>query len=101
MGGIDPLEGDDGDTVFRGVILRALGGFVAIVLLLLPHLHPSVEAADAPSPGNVVVEIHWPNHLDADVDFWSRRPATAWSAIRTRLGASSTCRATTSASSAM
>ena len=32
MGGIDPLDGDSGDTVFRDVILLALGGFVAIVL---------------------------------------------------------------------
>lgn len=75
MGGIDPLDGGDGgDTVFRDVILLALGGFVAIVLLLLPHLHPPVQAADAPPPGNVVVEIHWPNHLDADVDLWVEAP---------------------------
>ena len=74
MGGIDPLDNDGGDTVFRDVILLALSGFVAIVLLLLPHLHPPVEAADAPPPGNVVVEIHWPNHLDADVDLWVEAP---------------------------
>ena len=74
MGGIDPLDGDSGDTVFRDVILLALGGFVAIVLLLLPHLHPPVEAADAPPPGNVVVELHWPSHIDADVDLWVEAP---------------------------
>ena len=74
MGGIDPFDSDDSDTVFRDVILLALGGFVAIVLLLLPHLHPPVEAADSPPPGNVVVEIHWPNHLDADVDLWVEAP---------------------------
>ena len=39
MHGIDSLEDVDGaDTVFRDVIFLALAGFVAVVLMLLPHL---------------------------------------------------------------
>ena len=68
---------DDGgqDTVFRDVIFLALAGFVAMVLLLLPHLNPPAEAqAAVPSPGNVIVELHWPNGTDADVDLWVQAP---------------------------
>ncbi|MDX1422140.1 MAG: hypothetical protein R3322_03315 [Kiloniellales bacterium] len=76
MQGLDPLEGDNGhDTVFRDVIFLALAGFVAVVLLLLPHLHPPKEAEAAiRSPGNVIVEIRWPDDFDADVDLWVQAP---------------------------
>jgi len=73
---LDSLEGDNGhDTVFRDVIFLALAGFVAVVLLLLPHLHPPKEAEAAiRSPGNVIVEIRWPDEFDADVDLWVQAP---------------------------
>ncbi len=75
MEGLDPLEEDRGDTVFRDVIFLALAGFVAMVLLLLPHLNPPAKAdEEAPSPGNVIVEIHWPDDLNADVDLWVQAP---------------------------
>ena len=74
MHGLDSFEDDSGDTVFRDVILLALSGFVAVVLLLLPHLNPPVQAKEAPPPGNVVVEIFWPNGLDIDVDLWIAAP---------------------------
>lgn len=74
MDGLDDLDDDSGDTVFRDVILLALSGFVAIVLLLLPHLNPPVEAHEAPPPGNVVVEIRWPDTINADVDLWVEAP---------------------------
>jgi hypothetical protein len=76
MQGLDYFEGDQGsDTVFRDVIFLALAGFVAVVLLLLPHLHPPKEAEAAiRSPGNVIVEIRWPDEIDADVDLWVQAP---------------------------
>lgn len=76
MQGLDPFEGDQGhETVFRDVIFLALAGFVAVVLLLLPHLHPPKEAeAAVRSPGNVIVEIRWPDEIDADVDLWVQAP---------------------------
>jgi hypothetical protein len=76
MQGLDPFEGDEGhDTVFRDVIFLALAGFVAVVLLLLPHLHPPKEAEAAiRSPGNVIVEIRWPDEIDADIDLWVEAP---------------------------
>ncbi len=76
MQGLDPFEGDQGhDTVFRDVIFLALAGFVAVVLLLLPHVHPPKEAEAAiRSPGNVIVEIRWPDEIDADIDLWVQAP---------------------------
>jgi len=71
MYGLDTIEGDSSDTVFRDVIMLALAGFVAIVLLLLPHLNPPTEEdTDRPNPGNLIVEIRWPDDIDADVDLW-------------------------------
>jgi hypothetical protein len=76
MHGFEQLEPDDGDTVFRDVIMLALAGFVAMVILLLPHLNPPGKAAqeNAYAPGNVIVEIRWPDEIDADVDLWVEAP---------------------------
>jgi hypothetical protein len=76
MQDLDPFEGDQGhETVFRDVIFLALAGFVAVVLLLLPHVHPPKEAEAAiRSPGNVIVEIRWPDDIDADIDLWVEAP---------------------------
>jgi hypothetical protein len=77
---LDPGGGGDGDgddgTVFRDVILLALAGFVAMVVLLLPHLNPpgAEDTATVDIPGNVMVEIHWPDELDTDVDLWVQAP---------------------------
>ena len=75
MQGLDLLDENDGDTVFRDVIMLALAGFVAIVVILLPHLNPPVRATDsAPPPGNLIVEARWPDELDTDVDLWVEAP---------------------------
>ena len=76
MGTLDQLDEDEGGTVFRDVIMLALAGFVAMVLLLLPHLNPPGEAAkeNTQPPGNVIVEMRWPDELDADVDLWVEAP---------------------------
>ncbi len=66
-------EEDDG-TVFRDVIMLALLGFVTIVVLLLPHLNPPTRVSDARQPGNVVVELYWPDDMDTDVDLWVQAP---------------------------
>ena len=73
----DSFDEDFSGTVFRDVILLALLGFVAIVVLLLPHVNPDAEDKEAgvsPASGNVVVEIHWPDGLNTDVDLWVQAP---------------------------
>ncbi len=72
---IDFFDDESGATVFRDVIMLALAGFVMLVLLLLPHLNPRAIPQDpAPSPGNVMVELRWPDELNADVDLWVQAP---------------------------
>lgn len=75
MQSIDLIDDDSGATVFRDVIMLALAGFISIVILLLPHLNPRAKAEDSNrTPGNVVVELRWPDHVDADVDLWVQAP---------------------------
>ncbi len=72
---LDFFDDDGTSTVFRDVIFLALAGFVAMVLLLLPHLNPPATADEGtPAPGNVIVEISWPDQIDADIDLWVEAP---------------------------
>ncbi len=73
--GLDYLDEDTWGTVFRDVILLALIGFVAMVIMLLPHVTPKKEETEEQkAPGNVVVEMHWPNSMPYDVDLWVQAP---------------------------
>jgi hypothetical protein len=78
MQGLDQFDEEDvNGTVFRDVITLALCGFVAVVILLLPHLNPKQEAQAATAsmvPGNVMVEARWADELDTDVDLWVQAP---------------------------
>ncbi|MBC8339158.1 MAG: hypothetical protein ISR51_03340 [Rhodospirillales bacterium] len=75
MQGLDYLDEDTWGTVFRDVILLALIGFVAMVIMLLPHItKKKQDAEDQKAPGNVVVEMHWPSALPYDVDLWVQAP---------------------------
>ena len=75
---LDPFEEQtqSSDTLFRDVLSLALLGFLAVIVLLLPHIAPEgiKNTSDAPAPGNVVVEITWPDDMNADVDLWVQAP---------------------------
>jgi len=72
---LDELDDDTSGTVFRDVILLTLVGFVAMVIMLLPHVsRTKKEAAESKAPGNVIVEMHWPSNLPVDVDLWVKAP---------------------------
>ena len=83
MDGLDPIEGSADETVFRDVIMLALAGFMAAVLLLLPHLNPPTTTEDdKANPGNLIVEARWADDLNADVDLWVQalnQPAVGYS----------------------
>ena len=76
MRGLEPYQDESEGTVFRDVILLALAGFIAIVLLLIPHIAvPGAREADhAQPPGNILVEARWPDGSTADVDLWVQAP---------------------------
>jgi hypothetical protein len=78
MATLDDYGEDSSTTVFRDVIFLALAGFIAVVMMLLPHLNPPTKAEqDIASPGNVVVEVVWPAEINADVDLWVEAPGDA------------------------
>ncbi|MFQ5626132.1 MAG: hypothetical protein ACE5FM_05705 [Methyloligellaceae bacterium] len=71
----DDFGDDNTDTVFRDVILLTLVGFVAMVIMLLPHIQKKKEETeDHKAPGNVIVEMHWPSDIHVDVDLWVKAP---------------------------
>lgn len=72
---LDEFDEENTETVFRDVILLTLVGFVAMVIMLLPHLNKKQEERqDHKAPGNVIVELHWPNEMEVDVDLWVQGP---------------------------
>ena len=72
---IQEEDSDSSGTVFRDVLMLALTGFVAIVLMLLPHLTRSTEkTSEHQEPGNVIVEMRWPSEQPVDVDLWVKAP---------------------------
>jgi hypothetical protein len=74
MHGLDPLD-DESGVVFRDMIMLALLGFVTIVILIIPHINPVAKPVQREqAPGNVIVEIRWPDQLNTDVDLWVQGP---------------------------
>ena len=74
MFGLDPLE-DESGVVFRDMIMLALMGFVTIVILIIPYINPVAKPVQKEqAPGNVIVEIRWPDELNTDVDLWVQGP---------------------------
>ena len=72
---LDYLDEEGWGTVFRDVVLLALIGFVAMVIMLLPHITLAKKESEAlKAPGNVVVELHWPSEHAVDVDLWVKAP---------------------------
>jgi len=75
MDELDDLDEAVSGTVFRDVLMLALIGFVAIVIMLLPHLNRAKKEVDErKQPGNVVIEMHWPSDQPFDVDLWVQAP---------------------------
>lgn len=69
------LIDSDEDTVFRDVIMLALAGFVAIVILLIPFINQDAKKEEeAKAQGNLFVEIRWQDNSPNDVDLWVKAP---------------------------
>lgn len=98
MNEFDELEADNTNIIFRDVILLALAGFMAVVIIMLAHINPpgkKNEADDA--PGNLIVEINWDIERNIDVDLWlkaggnkpigySNKSGPVWNLLRDDLG---------------
>lgn len=72
---LDLFDEESATTVFRDIIMLALAGFVTLVMLLLPFINPEAVAEDSDqAPGNMIVELRWPDQMNADVDLWVKAP---------------------------
>lgn len=72
---LDLFDEESGTTVFRDIIMLALAGFVTLVMLLIPHIHPDAVSEDTDkAPGNMIIELRWPDDLNVDVDLWVQAP---------------------------
>ena len=59
---LDVEREDASGTVFRDAILLSLLGLMLIIVILLQYFNPPTQEAAKPNPpGNVIVEIEWPN----------------------------------------
>lgn len=58
------------DRLGMDFMLLALLGFVAMVVIMLPYIAIPKTKSAPPPQGNLVVEIHWDDKKDVDVDLW-------------------------------
>ncbi len=64
-------------TVWLDTALLMLGGFVLMTVLMMTVMNPPAKSSETDgvkSPGNVIIEAQWPDHLDSDVDLWVQAP---------------------------
>jgi hypothetical protein len=64
-------------TVWLDTALLMLGSFVLMAMLMMTVMNPPAKSSDVngvQAPGNVIVEMQWPDGIDADVDLWVQAP---------------------------
>ena len=99
---IDDLFNNEADesTIFRDVVLLALIAFAAMLVIVVPWLNEPTEKEDQDiiAPGNMIVEITWPNERRDDIDLWvmgpkelgpvgySTKSGMVWNLLRDDLG---------------
>lgn len=69
-------EGGDERSVLADVVLSSVFTVLLLLVILLFHINPIGEAnkAEEDPPGNLIIEIRWPDGLDVDVDLWCTGP---------------------------
>lgn len=60
---------------FRDMLFLLVFAYLVIGALALAHVNKKEEASKgATPPGSVIVDLHWDNKIDADVDLWVQAP---------------------------
>jgi hypothetical protein len=64
------------NTLFRDVLMGALGVLAVALVILMFHINPPKkdDAENERARGNVRVEVQWPNEMNVDIDTWVRAP---------------------------
>lgn len=60
-----------GPSAWLATLMDALLGLIALLLILI---HPPKPDDDSKPPGQIVVEIRWPDLCNSDVDLWVLGP---------------------------
>lgn len=69
-------DNDDAKTLSTDMVLASLGVFLMLLVVVLFWLNPPGEAdkAEDEPPGNLIVEVRWPDGMDVDIDTWGMAP---------------------------
>lgn len=63
------------DTLFRDALTLMLLAMVVVLTLVLLHINPKSEGEnDISTPGDVVIQINWPDGMRDDIDLWVQVP---------------------------
>ena len=64
------------NTLFRDVLMGALGVLAVALVILIFHINPPKkdDAENERARGHVRVEVQWPNEMDVDIDTWVKAP---------------------------
>jgi len=64
------------NTLFRDVLMGALGVLAVALVILIFHINPPKkdDAENERARGNVRVEVQWPNDMNVDIDTWVKAP---------------------------
>jgi hypothetical protein len=66
---------DTTDITWRDLTMLCLMGMMVCVVLMLAHIHEGRQAeAQAKAPGDIMVELVWPQENQSDVDLWVQAP---------------------------
>lgn len=68
---------DDGvSTAFKDTYLNMMAAFFILALVFLAGVNVpgSEKVKESDPPGNVMIEIYWPEELNTDVDLWVKGP---------------------------
>lgn len=77
IGGHGSITGErTNNTLFRDVLMGALGAVMLVLIILVFHINPpkKEDADNQRARGNVRVEIIWPKDANVDIDTWVQAP---------------------------
>lgn len=65
---------EDDDVTFKDLMTILLCVMVILVVAMIPYLNPPTQTGEVDAPGNLIVNITWPNEQNNDVDLWVHGP---------------------------
>ncbi len=77
MGGHGSITGErTNNTLFRDILMGALGVIVTALIILIFHINPpkKEDADNQRARGNIRVEVIWDKDINVDVDTWVKAP---------------------------